>query len=119
MNWFVNNLTTTNNLSHSQQSGLHSELVEIDHKLHAIVAGRKRNMLQTIQEETATNIYYPSPVQDLIGPDLNNTTSTGARNSNIIWITGEFFGVQRARDMLVQVSVNKVRVRIYAICMLN
>ncbi|KAF9480442.1 cytoplasmic protein [Pholiota conissans] len=88
-------------------SGLHSEFCEIDHKLHAIIAGRKRNVLQTIQEETATNIYYPSPVQDLIGPDLNNTSATGARNSNIIWITGEFFGVQRARDMLVQVSVNK------------
>ncbi|KAF8971577.1 cytoplasmic protein [Flammula alnicola] len=88
-------------------SGLHSEFCEIDHKLHGIVAGRKRNVLQTIQEETATNIYYPSPLQDLMGPDFNNTSSTGARNSNIIWITGEFFGVQRARDMLVQVSINK------------
>ncbi|KDR84755.1 hypothetical protein GALMADRAFT_107026 [Galerina marginata CBS 339.88] len=88
-------------------SGLHSEVCEIDHKLHAIVAGRKRNVLQTIQEETATNIYYPSPLQDLMGPDLNTTSSTGARNSNVIWITGEFFGVQRARDMLFQVSVTK------------
>ncbi|KAF8895055.1 cytoplasmic protein [Gymnopilus junonius] len=88
-------------------SGLHSEICEIDHKLHAIVAGRKRNMLQTIQEETATNIYYPSPLQDLIGPDLNAAGSTGARNSNVIWITGEFFGVQRARDMLFQVAATK------------
>lgn len=90
------------------QSGLHSEVCEIDHKLHAIIAGRKRNVLQTIQEETATNIYYPSPLQDLMGPDLTTASSTGARNSNVIWITGEFFGVQRARDMLFQVSVNKV-----------
>ncbi|KAF9560214.1 cytoplasmic protein [Agrocybe pediades] len=88
-------------------SGLHSEICEIDHKLHAIVAGRKRNMLQTIQEETATNIYYPSPLQDLIGPDSGNSLTTGNRNSNVIWITGEFFGVQRARDMLFQVSVTK------------
>lgn len=65
-------------------------------------------MLQTIQEETATNIYYPSPLQDLMGPDLNNNPANGARNNNVIWITGEFFGVQRARDMLVQVSINKV-----------
>lgn len=94
------------------QSGLHSEACEIDHKLHAIIAGRKRSVLQSIQEETATNIYYPSPLQDLIGPDVNATnSSTGARNSNIIWITGEFFGVQRARDMLYQVSVSKVRVQ--------
>jgi hypothetical protein len=43
-----------------------------------------------------------------MGPDLTATSSTGARNNNVIWITGEFFGVQRARDMLFQVSVNKV-----------
>ena len=28
---------------------------------------------------------------------------------NLIFITGEFFGVQRARDMLFQVSMHKVR----------
>ncbi|KAF9535578.1 cytoplasmic protein [Crepidotus variabilis] len=89
-----------------EQSGLHSETCEIDHKLHAIIAGRKRTVLQSIQEETATNIYYPSPLQDLVGPDQGLTPS-GIRNSNIVWITGEFFGVQRARDMLYQVSVNK------------
>ncbi|KAF8168337.1 cytoplasmic protein [Crassisporium funariophilum] len=89
-------------------SGLHSESCEIDHKLHAIVAGRKRSVLQTIQEETATNIYYPSPLQDLMGPDANSANPTAAiRNNNVIWITGEFFGVQRARDMLFQVSLNK------------
>lgn len=27
---------------------------------------------------------------------------------NTIWITGEFFGVQRARDMLFQMHLNKV-----------
>ncbi|KAG6911775.1 hypothetical protein DXG01_000021 [Tephrocybe rancida] len=87
-------------------SGLHSELCEIDHKLHAIIAGRKRSVLQSIQEETATNIYLPSPLQGLMGPEL--ATSVGNfRNANVIWITGEFFGVQRARDMLYQVSVNK------------
>lgn len=65
-------------------------------------------MLQTIQEETATNIYYPSPLQDLLGPDANAGPSAATRNNHIIWITGEFFGVQRARDMLFQVSLNKV-----------
>ncbi|RDB29615.1 Meiotically up-regulated gene 60 protein [Hypsizygus marmoreus] len=90
-------------------SGLHAELCEIDHKLHAIIAGRKRSVLQSIQEETATNIYFPSPLQGLMGPDLNNSVGNSQtyRNSNVIWITGEFFGVQRARDMLYQVSVNK------------
>ncbi|KAJ7900099.1 cytoplasmic protein [Mycena olivaceomarginata] len=85
-------------------SGLHAEMCEIDHKLHAIIAGRKRAVLQTIQEETATNIYFPSPLQGLLGADHSAADSTGpnARNGNVIWITGEFFGVQRARDMLFQ-----------------
>lgn len=66
-------------------------------------------MLQTIQEETATNIYYPSPLQGLMGPEVSSSiTSAGTNSRNTIWITGEFFGVQRARDMLFSVSVNKV-----------
>lgn len=97
------------------QSGLHAEACEIDHTLHAIIAGRKRSVLQTIQEETATNIYFPSPLQGVTGPEyaqpLANTSPQGPpsrSSSDVIWITGEFFGVQRARDMLFQVSLNKV-----------
>ncbi|KAH7921146.1 cytoplasmic protein [Leucogyrophana mollusca] len=88
-------------------SGLHAEMCEIDQQLHAIIAGRKRHVLQTIQEETATNIYLPSPLQGLIGPDIGNPATSTRQNPNVIWITGEFFGVQRARDMLFQVSMNK------------
>ncbi|KAH9947646.1 cytoplasmic protein [Amylocystis lapponica] len=95
-------------------SGLHAESCELDHTLHAIIAGRKRNVLQTIQEETATNIYFPSPLQGVLGPDFGQATadasSTGNSShsdANVIWITGEFFGVQRARDMLFQVSMTK------------
>lgn len=29
--------------------------------------------------------------------------------SNQIWITGEFFGVQRARDMLLNIAMQKVK----------
>lgn len=98
------------------QSGLHAESCEIDQKLHAIVAGRKRGVLQTIMEDTATNVYMPSPLQGLIGPDFGQpsnaapTAPSNKLNPNVIWITGEFFGVQRARDMLFQVSMNKVSV---------
>lgn len=95
------------------QSGLHADSCEIDQKLHALVAGRKRGVLQSIMEETATNIYMPSPLQGLIGPDFGQPTNSppGSPNKlspNVIWITGEFFGVQRARDMLFQVSLSKV-----------
>lgn len=94
-------------------SGLHAESVDIDQKLQAIVAGRKRHVLQTIQEETATNIYYPSPLQGLVGPDIANMSAVPSSpgnprlNKNAVWITGEFFGVQRARDMLLQMALNK------------
>ena len=96
------------------QSGLHAKSVDIDQKLQAIVAGRKRHALQTIQEETATNIYYPSPLQGLVGPDIANMSAVPSSpgnprlNKNAVWITGEFFGVQRARDMLLQMALNKV-----------
>lgn len=96
------------------QSGLHADSCEIDQKLHALVAGRKRHVLQSIMEETATNIYMPSPLQGLVGPEFgqpSNANPSGTPNKlspNIIWITGEFFGVQRARDMLFQFSMTKV-----------
>lgn len=112
MNWCVFHSYASIRPSISPQSGLHSEVCEIDQKLHAIVAGRKRCTLQTIHEETGTNIYLPSPLQGLVGPDP--ATSGGANLGNTrnqIWITGEFFGVQRARDMLYQVSLTKVRSR--------
>lgn len=71
--------------------------------------------MQTIQEETATNIYLPSPLQGILGPDFSQSPTNGSptgqtskANMNTIWITGEFFGVQRARDMLFQMHLNKV-----------
>ncbi|KZO94984.1 hypothetical protein CALVIDRAFT_565105 [Calocera viscosa TUFC12733] len=108
-------------------SGLHAESCEIDYKLHAIIAGRKRVVIQSIQEETATNIYFPTPYSGVVGSraasqafsqvqmgphgmPVQQPPMTPARaNRNVIWITGEFFGVQRARDMLFQVSMHKVR----------
>ncbi|WOO79323.1 KH domain protein [Vanrija pseudolonga] len=49
-------------------SGLHSEACDIDYKLHAIIAGRKRSVIQSIQEETATNIYFPTPLVGVLNP---------------------------------------------------
>ncbi|GJJ08826.1 hypothetical protein Clacol_003045 [Clathrus columnatus] len=97
-----------------EMSGLHAEAVEIDHKLHPIIAGRKRQVIQGIQEETATNIYLPAPLQCLAGPPcppLESPSGSGTTrlHSNIIWITGEFFNVQRARDTLVQLSLQKAK----------
>lgn len=108
-----------------RQGGLHAEASEIDHKLHAIVAGRRRAVIQSIQEETSTNIYFPSPLQGLFGPDgsslpANSTNGSASprQSSNTIWITGEFFGVQRARDMLYNLSLHQVTMilRLFTAC---
>ena len=88
------------------QNGLHSEVCEIDYKLHHIIAGRKRSVIQSIQEETATNIYFPSVLSG--GGILGARSASLVEKQNIIFITGEFFGVQRAREMLFQVSMHKV-----------
>lgn len=163
-----------------QQSGLHAEPIDIDYKLHAILAGRKRRAIQTIQEESATNIYFPplplhpkpqsssssahngggngayngngngggynagavtprsrngsaSPELGALNSNANSGTgdfsshpgnsppqhhdgnggsSPLVYNPNIIWITGEFFNVGRARDALYHLAAHKVRVRI-------
>lgn len=79
-------------------------MCEIDYKLHNIIAGRKRCVIQTIQEETATNIYFPTPLSGV----LSTKEQTLMMKQNLIFITGEFFGVQRAREMLFQVSLHKV-----------
>lgn len=95
-------------------SGLHAESCEVDYKLHNIISGRKRSALQKIQEETATNIYLPSPLQGLVTSDYDTNPKNGSpgspapgRNGNMIWITGEFFGAQRARDMLLKLAATK------------
>jgi len=52
-------------------------------------------------------------------PSLPNVNGSGnavatpplGYNPNIIWITGEFFNVSRARDALFQLAAVKVRVR--------
>ncbi|KAN0061221.1 K y domain-containing protein 4 [Thecaphora frezii] len=84
--------------------GLHSETCEIDYKLHNIIGGRKRCVIQGIQEETGTNVYLPSPFSGVLSGG-RNAPPPGRQNT--IHITGEFFGVQRAREMLFQVSLHK------------
>ncbi|EIW69943.1 hypothetical protein TREMEDRAFT_71463 [Tremella mesenterica DSM 1558] len=53
-------------------SGMHVESCDIDYKLHGIVSGRKRSTIQAIQENTGTNIYFPTK---LVGV-LNSPSSS-------------------------------------------
>lgn len=75
--------------------------------MHNIAAGRKRQVVRHIQEETGTNIYFPSPFGDVFG--VSSPDSAIVRNRNLIFITGEPLAVNRARDMLYGVSFYKVR----------
>ncbi|XAO22317.1 hypothetical protein I312_101086 [Cryptococcus bacillisporus CA1280] len=94
-----------------EMNGLHAESCDIDYKLHNIIAGRKRNVIQQIQEETATNIYFPTPLVGVLNsPQPGSQQEQGMLGkSNQIWITGEFFGVQRARDMLLNIAMQKCK----------
>ena len=74
-------------------------MIEIDYKLHNLIAGRKRAVIQSIQEETATNIYFPTSFSTLFG----SNQSLSAKQ-NLIFITGDFFGVQRAREMIYRAA---------------
>ncbi|CAO1633310.1 unnamed protein product [Jaminaea pallidilutea] len=86
-------------------AGLTAMTAEIDQKFHNIIGGRKRAMLQTIQEQTATSIYVPLPLSANICSPSPECTS----HQNTIYITGDFFGVQRARDMLAQIFAHKAK----------
>ena len=94
-----------------EQSGLTSDYVEIDQILHNVIAGRKRGALRGIREQTGTNIYFPSPMLGLTNYDgygINGVPSMRQHVSRI-WITGETFGVRRAKEMLNNLVAVKVR----------
>jgi hypothetical protein len=91
--------------------GLHADSVEIDYKLLCTVAKRKRAAIQEIQEGTATNIYYPSPLHGLTGfPGTGKTAASLRSMLNVVWITGDFLNVQRAKEKLLQASLAVVSV---------
>jgi hypothetical protein len=75
--------------------------------MHNIIIGKKRCVIQTIQEETSTNIYFPTSFSQVFNeiPSLFET-------QNLVFITGDYLNVYRARDMLFQVSLHKVSPRL-------
>ena len=95
----------------SKKAGLASDFIEIDQILHGIIAGRKRTAVRGIREQTGTNIYFPSPMLGLTNYDnygLNGVPTLRQYQSRI-WITGETFGVRRAKEMLSNLMNTKVR----------
>ncbi|KAG8814678.1 hypothetical protein FRC18_001880 [Serendipita sp. 400] len=87
--------------------GLHVEQLDVDVKLLSAFAGRKRANLQSIQEETATNIYYPSFLNGLSGS--TEARKAARQKANTVWITGDVFNVRRAREKLSQQTLAKTK----------
>lgn len=89
--------------------GLHVEQIEIDRKLHHISAGRKRGVLQLIEEETQTTVYLSSPFAGVL---QSGTPAAVASKRNIVYITGRFYNTQRARDMILQLTASKAKTQV-------
>ncbi|CAO3632359.1 unnamed protein product [Mucor fragilis] len=76
-------------------------LSDIPHHLHFLIAGRKHVQLQSIMEETSTNIYLQSPLCNLIDQDNRN---------GMIYLTGNSpSDSARAKDLLKKLAAQKTK----------
>lgn len=82
-----------------KQSKLVADILHIPYKLHVIMCGRKRTGLQSILEETATSLYFPSPFIFEANDDY----------SPAIYITGEASDVVRVKEMLTKLAAMKMK----------
>ncbi|KAI9498114.1 hypothetical protein BDB00DRAFT_801188 [Zychaea mexicana] len=85
--------------------GLCTDTLDIPYYLHNLIAGRKHNYLQSIMEETATNIYLQSAFTK-IGCTQHMATPVGER-SGTIHLTGELNGIARAKEMINKLLIRK------------
>ncbi|OUM63608.1 hypothetical protein PIROE2DRAFT_61186 [Piromyces sp. E2] len=91
--------------------------VEIDPKLHYILAGRKRETLNEIMNETSTNIYIPFPLINhsnakahsvVVGDPPSHNNQNDANSQSIIFITGPNQDqVNVAKKELLNLAVKK------------
>lgn len=89
-----------------ERHGLHIEQVEIDRKLHHVSSGRKRSVLQLIEEETQTSVYLSSPFAGVLNTSIPTPV---VQKRNMVYITGRFYNTQRARDMISQLTASKAK----------
>ncbi|KAI8987276.1 hypothetical protein BDF20DRAFT_849164 [Mycotypha africana] len=82
-----------------EQSQLDVDTVSIPYRLHNLICGRKRSGLQSILEETATSIYFPSPF----------IFEANENYAPPIYITGEKNDVGRVKDMLTKLASQKAQ----------
>ncbi|WFD06584.1 hypothetical protein MVES1_001937 [Malassezia vespertilionis] len=87
-------------------NGLHVEQFEIDRKLLHVVSGRKRAVLQLIEEDTNTSIYLPTPFAGILN---TNVPQPIVAKRNTVYIAGQFYNTQRAKDTLMQLTNTKAK----------
>ncbi|KAJ3213407.1 hypothetical protein HK099_007409 [Clydaea vesicula] len=96
-----------------EMSGLHSETMTIDKRLLTIIAGRKRETLNTVMKDTLTNIYFPPYLQIdevLMAPQPNDPNWHNDPNHKaVIFITGLKANTLIAKSQLSEIAENKKR----------
>ncbi|TPX61251.1 hypothetical protein SpCBS45565_g07317 [Spizellomyces sp. 'palustris'] len=88
-----------------EMAGLHCEPVEIQAKLHPLIAGRKRCILETVMHDTVTNVYLPTPFIAETG--AHEVTKQVLAYSHTIWITGQLAGVAAAKERLLHMAAQR------------
>ena len=86
--------------------------------MHYILAGRKRETLNEIMNETSTNIYIPFPLINqsslkahsvVVGDTLLSSSHNDFYSQSIIYITGQYQDqVNIAKKKLLNLAINKV-----------
>lgn len=87
--------------------GLRTDTLQIPYYLHNLIAGRKHINIQSILEETNTNIYLQSPFTKL--GDSQHMAIPVADRSGTIHLTGDNAGISRAQEMLKKLTTQKVK----------
>lgn len=86
--------------------GLATDTIDLPCYIQHLIAGKRQQQLQTIMEETGTNIYLQSPFLKL--SDLQHMTLPVDQRGGVIHLTGSPNGIQRAKDLLRKLAVQKV-----------
>ncbi|KAI7875347.1 hypothetical protein K492DRAFT_152822 [Lichtheimia hyalospora FSU 10163] len=90
-----------------QMMGLRTDTLQIPYYLHNLIAGRKHINIQSILEETNTNIYLQSPFTKL--GDSQHMAIPVADRPGTIHLTGDSAGISRAQEMLKKLTAQKAK----------
>ncbi|CDS11242.1 hypothetical protein LRAMOSA03505 [Lichtheimia ramosa] len=90
-----------------QMMGLRTDTLQIPYYLHNLISGRKHINIQSILEETNTNIYLQSPFTKL--GDSQHMAIPVADRSGTIHLTGDSAGISRAQEMLKKLTTQKAK----------